>query len=153
MLTVDDCSLAVACDWDDISYQQWRSLWLFAGVSGSLMQRLQSVLNAAARLVFFSRSEHTNSFLLELHWLKVPERIQYRLCVLAFRCLHCLAPSYYSHWMLVVNSVRVRQHSSYHPPVDPLSATERSPWLLHVPGIHCHPVFGLCRRWDPSVCI
>jgi len=46
------------------------------GVSGSLMQRLQSVLNAAARLVFSARrSEHTTPLLRELHWLKVPERI------------------------------------------------------------------------------
>ena len=57
-------------------------------------------------------------------------------------------------WVLVADSdPRVRQHSSYHPPVDPLSATERSLRLLHVPGIYCHPVFGLRRRWDPSVII
>ena len=51
------------------------------GVSGLLMQRLQSVLNAAARLVFsVRRSEHTTPLLRELHWLKVPDSIQYRLC-------------------------------------------------------------------------
>ena len=32
-----------------------------------------------------------------------------------------------------------REVLTYHPPVDPLSATERSLWLLHVPGIHRHP--------------
>jgi len=65
------------------------------GVSGLLMQRLQSVLNAAARLVFSARrSEHTTPLLRELHWLKVPERIQYRLCVLTHRCLHGVAPPY-----------------------------------------------------------
>ena len=41
-------------------------------------------------------TEHTTPLLHELYWLKVPERIQYRLCVLAFRCLHGLAPSYLS---------------------------------------------------------
>ena len=40
-------------------------------------------------------SEHTTP-LRELHWLKVPERIQYWLCVLSFLCLHGLAPSYLS---------------------------------------------------------
>ena len=30
----------------------------------------------------------------ELHWLKVPERIQFRLYVLAYRCLIGTAPSY-----------------------------------------------------------
>ena len=45
---------------------------VLAGVSGSLIQRLQSVLNAAARLVFtMRRSEHTTPLLRELHWLKV----------------------------------------------------------------------------------
>ena len=30
----------------------------------------------------------------ELHWLKVLERIQFRLCVLTHRCLHGTAPPY-----------------------------------------------------------
>jgi len=34
------------------------------------------------------------TLLRELHWLKVPERIQFRLCVLTYRCLHGSAPSY-----------------------------------------------------------
>jgi len=29
-----------------------------------------------------------------LHWLRVPERIKFQLCVLAFRCLHGTAPRY-----------------------------------------------------------
>ena len=68
---------------------------VLTGVSGALLQRLQSVLNAAARLVFsVRRSEHTTPLLRELHWLKVPERIQFRLCVLTHRCLHGTAPPY-----------------------------------------------------------
>ena len=59
------------------------------------LQRLQSVLNAAARLVFSARRpEHITPLLHELHWLKVPERIQFRLCVLTHRCLHGTAPPY-----------------------------------------------------------
>jgi len=38
---------------------------------------------------------HSLTLLLrELHWLKVPERIQFRSCVLAYRCLIGTAPSY-----------------------------------------------------------
>ena len=63
---------------------------VLSGISGQLLQRLQSVFNAAARLVFsvFSarKSEHITPLLCELHWLKVSERIQFRLCVLAYRC-------------------------------------------------------------------
>ena len=40
------------------------------------------------------KSEHITPLLRELHWLKVPERIQFRLCVLAYRCLIGTAPSY-----------------------------------------------------------
>ena len=65
---------------------------VLAGVSDTL---LQSVLNAAARLVFSARkSEHITPLLCELHWLRVPERIKFRLCVLAFQCLHGTAPRY-----------------------------------------------------------
>jgi len=79
------------------------------GVSGSLMQRLQSVLNAAARLVFSARrSEHTTPLLRELHWLKVPERIQYRLCVLTHRCLHGTAPPYLAETLHLTTEVDAR---------------------------------------------
>ena len=68
---------------------------VLAGISGALLQRLQSVLNAAARLVFSARkSEHITPLLRELHWLRVPEIIQFRLCVLAHHCLNGTAPSY-----------------------------------------------------------
>jgi len=33
-------------------------------------------------------ADHVTHLLHELHWLKVPERVQFRLCVLAYRCLH-----------------------------------------------------------------
>ena len=70
---------------------------VLAGVSSHLLDRLQSILNAAARLVFSARrSERINPLLRDLHWLRVPERIQFRLCVLAFRCLNGSAPPYIS---------------------------------------------------------
>jgi len=68
---------------------------VLAGISGSLQNRLQSVQNAAAQLVCSARkSEHITPLLRELHWLRVPERIQFRLCVLAYRCVHGTAPAY-----------------------------------------------------------
>jgi len=68
---------------------------MLAGISGHLLDRLQSILNAAARLVFSARrSERITPLLCDLHWLRVPERIQFRLCVLAFRCLNRSAPLY-----------------------------------------------------------
>ena len=68
---------------------------VLSGISGQLLQRLQSVFNAAARHVFSARkSEHITPLLRELHWLKCLERIQFRLCVLAYRCLIGTVPSY-----------------------------------------------------------
>jgi len=54
---------------------------VLAGTAVYLQNRLQSVLNAAVRLIFSHRaSEHTTPLLRDLHWLRVPERIQFRLC-------------------------------------------------------------------------
>jgi hypothetical protein len=66
-----------------------------AGLPAKQLDRLQSVLNAAARLVFSARKyDHITPLLRELHWLRVPERIQFRLAVLVFRCLNDQAPKY-----------------------------------------------------------
>ena len=49
---------------------------VLAGLPVALLHRLQSVLNAAARLVFSVRkSEHIIPLLRQLHWLCVPEQI------------------------------------------------------------------------------
>jgi len=81
------------------------------GVTRTLQRRLQSVLNAAAWLVFSARrSEHVATLVPDLHWLKIPERIQFRLCVLAYRCLHGITPPYLAEtlhltWNLLSNHV------------------------------------------------
>jgi len=52
-------------------------------------------LNAAARLVFSLQKYDSVTLLLqELHWLKVEQRIEYKLAVLVYRCLHGIAPPY-----------------------------------------------------------
>ena len=62
---------------------------------GQLQDRLQSVLNAADHLVFSARrSERITPLLRELHWLRVPEQVTFRLCVLAYCCLHGTTPAY-----------------------------------------------------------
>jgi len=66
---------------------------VLVGVSGRLFDRLQLVLNAAARLIFSARrSDHISQLLYDLQWLRIPERIKFRLCSLAFRFFmaqHC----------------------------------------------------------------
>ncbi len=68
-----------------------------SGVSNHLLSRLQSVLNAAARLVCSKRrSEHITPVLRDLHWLRVPERVAFKLCSLVYRSLDGTAPPYIS---------------------------------------------------------
>jgi hypothetical protein len=68
---------------------------VLAGLPAYQLRRLQSVLNAAARLVFGLRgSDHISSSLASLHWLRVRERIQYKIAVLTYRAQNGLAPRY-----------------------------------------------------------
>ena len=65
---------------------------ILAGLPKQLMERLQSVQNAAARLIFKAcRRDHIQPLLRKLHW---PERISFRLAALVYRCLHVSAPGY-----------------------------------------------------------
>ena len=59
------------------------------------IQRLQSVQNAAARLIFnLKRCDHITNALISLHWLRVPERITFKVATLTYRALHGSAPPY-----------------------------------------------------------
>ena len=59
------------------------------------MRRLQSVQNASARLIYrLRRSDHISDALASLHWLRIPERIEYKIAVLVYKVLNGLAPRY-----------------------------------------------------------
>ena len=65
------------------------------GLPQQLVDKLQSVQNAAARLIHAARRRDRISPLLQdLHWLRVADRITFRLAVLTYRCLHSSAPEY-----------------------------------------------------------
>jgi len=84
---------------------------LLVGISGHFTDRLQSALNAAARLVFSARrSEHITPLLRNLHWLRVPERIRFRLCVRTHRCLNGPAPPYLADGIRRAADVDGRRH-------------------------------------------
>ena len=65
------------------------------GIPANLSRHIQSVLNAAARSVAgLRRSDHITVTLASFHWLRVPERIQFKLSTLICKSLHGLAPQY-----------------------------------------------------------
>ena len=69
---------------------------IIGSTSAVHLRSLQSVLNAAARLIVKRRKyDHiTDSLRDELHWLPIHYRRYYKLCILIYKCLHCSAPSY-----------------------------------------------------------
>jgi len=72
---------------------------LFVGVSGRLLYKLQSLQNAAARLVTGARKfDRITPVMRELHLLPVRQRIRFKTAVLVFKCLHGLAPEYLSEY-------------------------------------------------------
>jgi len=90
-------------------YAQYGNATL-AGLPGRELNRLQSVLNAAARLIFAaSKYDHVAPLLCDLHWLRVPERIDFKIAVLVYRCLRGLAPAYLSTELQSVKDMPSRQ--------------------------------------------
>jgi len=82
----------------------------------------------------------------ELHWLKVEQRIEYKLAVLVYRCLHGIAPPYTSPTTSGVSLTSVRggacaqrQH--------PLPALVVPPSRLSTVGDRAFPV-AAARVWN-----
>jgi len=57
-------------------------------ISVSLLRRLQSIQNAAARFsTAASRRDHISAVLRSLHWLPVKQRVDYKLATLVYKSL------------------------------------------------------------------
>jgi len=68
---------------------------VLAGLPHSSTAPLQRVLNSVARLVCGLRPrDHVTEALTNLHWLLVTGRIELKLCVLVYKSLNGIAPSY-----------------------------------------------------------
>ena len=68
---------------------------LFSGITDSLFRRLQSVPNAAARLVTGTRRrDHITPVLRKLHWLPVRQRVEFKLALLVYKALHDATAAY-----------------------------------------------------------
>ena len=88
---------------------------ILAGLSKYQLSRIQSVLNVAARIVYGQVCfEHiTPSLRDRLHWLCVPQRIEFKRCLLVFKALHWLAPVYIKDYCVEVSSRRCLRSSSH----------------------------------------
>ena len=68
---------------------------LFYGLPDYLIQRLQYVMNAAAKFIICKRKfDHVTPLLIELHWVPVRQRIVFKILLYTFKALHGVTPMY-----------------------------------------------------------
>ena len=86
---------------------------LLAGCNKQLVDKLhQRVLNCAARVIFGGdRRDHITPLLGlrdKLHWLRARERITFKLCLLVYKAINGLAPSYLQDLCVPVTTASTR---------------------------------------------
>ena len=85
------------------------------GLPAFQYRRLQSVMNAGARLIFDAASrEHVTPLLHQLHWLRAEQRVTYKIETLTYQCLHGSAPRYLADSLQLISNLpsRTRLRSS-----------------------------------------
>ena len=86
---------------------------LLYGLPKYCIQKLQSVLNAAARLLTYtSKYDHITPVLAELHWLPVEKRIIFKILLLTYKALHSQAPIYISKLLVPYKPARTLRSSN-----------------------------------------
>ena len=81
---------------------------LLYGLPTIHLNKLQRVQNAAARLISnTSRFDHIIPTLMNLHWLPVKSRIDFKLLLIVFKALHGLAPDY------LIELINIKSPSNY----------------------------------------
>jgi len=83
---------------------------LLCGVLENLLRKVQSVQNAAARLLTNTRRrDHITPVLCQLHWLPVQRRVEFKIACLAHQSITSTAPTYLS-----ANIQLVSEHGRLH---------------------------------------
>ena len=85
---------------------------LLGGAPKCLLSPLSGVLRAAARLILLlpRTSSVSDRIRTELHWLDIRCRVTFKLCVLAYRCLHGSAPAYLVRYFTPVSAIAGHSH-------------------------------------------
>ena len=82
----------------------------YIGLSASNTHKLQSILNAAARLIGgIPKFSHISGYIRDtLHWLPIQQRVQFKILSLMRNCLVGVAPSYLRYFCTFVSSLPAR---------------------------------------------
>ena len=68
---------------------------LLLGVSSNQLNKLQMMQNMGCRVINnLQKFDHVSSAMRDLHWLKIPQRIQFKVLVTIYQCVNGLAPPF-----------------------------------------------------------
>ena len=82
---------------------------LYYGATANIHHKLQLLLNSCARLVMGLRKfDHVSDALKDLHWMRVPQRIKFKVASLARRSLMDNGPEYLRRYLTPVSSLSSR---------------------------------------------
>ena len=83
---------------------------LLAHLPAYQLEKVQSIVNYAARLIYVRRKhDHVTPLLRDdLHWLRVSQSVRYKPCLLVYKAMNCLSPSYITSYCRSVSSVQGR---------------------------------------------
>ena len=77
---------------------------LLLGIPKYNMAKLQRIQNMSCRIIYqLPKYSTISTYLAKLHWLKVQERIVYKVATIMFKCINNIAPAYLSE--LVINQL------------------------------------------------
>jgi hypothetical protein len=95
---------------------------LLSGSPKYLIAKLQSVQNGAAKLICgINRFDQIEPPLCDLHWLPVNRRIEFKILLLCYKCLHGKGPAYLSELLVPYKPSRNLRSASSNLLVEPKS--------------------------------
>ena len=66
---------------------------VYYGINKNIISALQKVQNAAVRMIFkLKRRTSVSEYYKKLHWLKIEQRIYYKIILMVFKCANGIAP-------------------------------------------------------------
>ena len=119
---------------------------LLVNLPNDTITKLQGIQNHAAWLVLKKATrDHVTPLYRKLHWLPLQARINYKICVLCFKCINKTAPSYLSDLLEQYVPSRLLRSGSQNPLKIPprahknaLKGHSTSSTVPHIFGIRYH---------------
>ena len=120
---------------------------LYCGLPKKLLDSLQRVLNSCVRFVYglHGHQDSYMPYLKEIHVLPIEQRVKFKVCLMAYKIVHGLAPGYLQDQVPVDDGLQV------------IRTTRGSAWpdghKLKYPKLSSVNATSKLRRRRPSVCL